>query len=151
MKLKKIAVIAVLMITLGVLSAFLIHQQQLNQQKKLAEQTTLNFFAAMAKGDSNTALQYVWRAESFNIKSESSKNYFKDMQVLEVINIRSDSAKGRPAYYAQFDQLLLVMLKVKSVHPDDAGSPAGNSVLFVLLAKQRPDSDWRITEIGTGP
>ena len=151
MKLKKIALIAVMLITLAILSAFFIHQQQLNQQKKLAEQTTLNFFKAMSEGDASTAFQYVWRAEQFNIKPEASKHYFKDMQVLELINVRSDSAKGRPAYYAQFDQLLLVMLKVKSVYPDDAGSPAGNYIQFVLLAKEKPDSEWLITEIGTGP
>ena len=32
-----------------------------------------------------------------------------------------------------------------------AGSPVGDYILFITLVKQSPQSDWLITEFGSGP
>ncbi|MEG2846977.1 MAG: hypothetical protein RR876_16525 [Acinetobacter sp.] len=119
----------------------------------MATQTTILFFNSLAKHDLESAIKYVWPDARLHedLKSSESFLYFKDSKILEVVRINYDSAESRPEYYQEFYKIISVMVKVKVVHIDDAGSPVGDYILFITLVKQSPQSDWLITEFGSGP
>lgn len=43
------------------------------------------------------------------------------------------------------------MVKIKVVHADDVGNPLGDYISFIALVKKSPQSNWLITELGSGP
>ncbi|MFW1893541.1 MULTISPECIES: hypothetical protein [Acinetobacter] len=119
----------------------------------MATQTTILFFNSLAKHDLESAIKYVWPDARLHEDLKSSERFlsFKDSKILEVVRINYDSAESRPEYYQEFYKIISVMVKVKIVHIDDAGSPVGDYILFITLVKQSPQSDWLITEFGSGP
>ncbi|MFW6558152.1 hypothetical protein [Acinetobacter baumannii] len=41
-------------------------------------------------------------------------------------------------------------IKIKTVHADLAGNPAGTYIVFVTVVKKDPKSNWLVTELGSG-
>ena len=129
------------------------YKQKLNYDNEMAKQTTILFLNSLAKHDRKSAIKYVWPDAQLyeDLKSPERFLSFKDSKILEIIRINDDSAESRPEYYQEFYKIISVMVKVKVVHIDDAGSPVGDYILFITLVKQSPQSDWLITEFGSGP
>lgn len=129
------------------------YKQKLNHDKEMATQTTILFLNSLSKTDSELALKYVWPDEQLyeDLKSPERFLSFKDSKILEVIRVDYDSAKGSFEYYQQFYKVVSVMVKIKVMHTDDAGSPVGDYILFITLVKKSSHSDWLITELGSGP
>ena len=125
----------------------------MNYDNEMAKQTTILFLNSLAKHDRKSAIKYVWPDAQLyeDLKSPERFLSFKDSKILEIIRINDDSAESRPEYYQEFYKIISVMVKVKVVHIDDAGSPVGDYILFITLVKQSPQSDWLITEFGSGP
>ncbi|WP_257222000.1 MULTISPECIES: DUF4829 domain-containing protein [unclassified Acinetobacter] len=119
----------------------------------MAKQTTILFLNSLAKHDRKSAIKYVWPDAQLyeDLKSPERFLSFKDSKILEIIRINDDSAESRPEYYQEFYKIISVMVKVKIVHIDDAGSPVGDYILFITLVKKSPQSDWLITGLGSGP
>ncbi|MFW2786974.1 hypothetical protein ACN6QX_13660, partial [Acinetobacter baumannii] len=40
--------------------------------------------------------------------------------------------------------------RIKTVHADLAGNPAGTYIVFVTVVKKDPKSNWLVTELGSG-
>lgn len=117
----------------------------------MAAQTTVFFLNALSKGDSKSALKYVWPDEQLHVPSPERIRVFKDSKILEVIKIDYDSAKYRSEYYQQFYKIISLMIRLKIVHTDDAGNPPGNYIFFINVVQKNPRSNWLITELGSGP
>ena len=135
------------------LLVFSSYKQKSIHDKEAAKQTTNFFLNSLSKGDSKSALKYVWPDERLYEELKIPERFlsFKDLKILEVTRGDYDSPKGRPEYYQQFYKIISVMVKIKVVYTDDAGSPVGNNILFITLVKKSPHSDWLITELGSGP
>ena len=145
--------IGILLIGLCLLLVFNSYKKKSTHDKEMAAQTTTFFLNSLSKSDSKSALKYVWPDERLYRELKSPERFlsFKDSKTLEVIRVNYDSAKGRPEYYQQFYKIILVMIKIKVLYTDDAGSPVGDNILFITLVKKSPHSDWLITELGSGP
>lgn len=145
--------IGILLISLCLLLVFSSYKKKSIHDKEMAAQTTIFFLNSLSKGDSKSALKYVWPDERLYEELKIPERFlsFKDLKILEVTRGDYESPKGRPEYYQQFYKIISVMVKVKVVHIDDAGSPVGDYILFITLVKQSPQSDWLITEFGSGP
>ncbi len=77
--------------------------------------------------------------------------FHKDSKVLEVLKkFCYDSAKNRPDYYQQFYKMISLTIKIKTVHADLAGNPAGTYIVFVTVVKKDSKSNWLVTELGSG-
>ena len=111
------------------------------------------FLNALSQHDRKSAIKYVWQNVRLYEDLNSSERFlsFKDSKILEVISVDYDSAKNRPEYYQEFYKIILSMVKIKVEHTDDVGNPVGNYILFITLMKESPQSDWLITELGSGP
>ena len=145
--------IGILLISLCLLLVFSSYKKKSIHDKEMAAQTTIFFLNSLSKGDSKSALKYVWPDERLYEELKIPERFlsFKDLKILEVTRGDYDSPKGRPEYYQQFYKIISVMVKIKVVYTDDAGSPVGNNILFITLVKKSPHSDWLITELGSGP
>jgi hypothetical protein len=145
--------LGILLVGLCLLLIINSYKQKLNHDKEMATQTTILFFNSLAKHDLESAIKYVWPDARLHEDLKSSERFlsFKDSKILEVVRINYDSAESRPEYYQEFYKIISVMVEVKVVHIDDAGSPVGDYILFITLVKQSPQSDWLITEFGSGP
>lgn len=145
--------IGILLIGLCLILVFSSHKQKSTYDKEMAVKTTIFFLNALSKSDSKSALKHVWPNERLYGELKSPERFlsFKDSKILEVKRVDYDSAKGRPEYYQQFYKIISVMLKIKVVHSDDAGNPLGEYILFISLVKKSSQSDWLITELGSGP
>lgn len=145
--------LGILLVGLCLLLIFNSYKQKLNHDNEMATQTTILFLNSLSKRDSKSALKYVWPDDRLYGELKSPERFlsFKDSKILEIIRVYYDSAKGRPEYYQQFYKVISVMVKIKIVHIDDAGSPVGDYILFITLVKKSPQSDWLITELGSGP
>ena len=145
--------LGILLVGLCLLLIFNSYKQKLNHDNEMATQTTILFLNSLSKSDSKSALKYVWPDDRLYGELKSPERFlsFKDSKILEIIRVYYDSAKGRPEYYQQFYKVISVMVKIKIVHIDDAGSPVGDYILFITLVKKSPQSDWLITELGSGP
>lgn len=149
----KIIKVGILLVGLCLILIFNSYKQKLNYDNEMAKQTTILFLNSLAKHDRKSAIKYVWPDAQLyeDLKSPERFLSFKDSKILEIIRINDDSAESRPEYYQEFYKIISVMVKVKVVHIDDAGSPVGDYILFITLVKQSPQSDWLITEFGSGP
>ena len=145
--------IGILLISLCLLLVFSSYKKKSIHDKEMAAQTTIFFLNSLSKGDSKSALKYVWPDERLYEELKIPERFlsFKDLKILEVTRGDYDSPKGRPEYYQQFYKIISVMVKIKVVYTDDAGSPVGNNILFITLVKKSPQSDWLITGLGSGP
>ena len=145
--------IGILLISLCLLLVFSSYKKKSIHDKEMAAQTTIFFLNSLSKGDSKSALKYVWPDERLYEELKIPERFlsFKDLKILEVTRGDYYSPKGRPEYYQQFYKIISVMVKIKVVYTDDAGSPVGNNILFITLVKKSPHSDWLITELGSGP
>lgn len=119
----------------------------------MAKQTTNFFLNSLSKGDSKSALKYVWPDERLyeDLKNHEKFQFLKDSKIIEVIKIDYDSAKNRPEYYQQFHKIISLMVKLKILHKDDAGNPPRDYVFFINIVQKEPESNWFITELGSGP
>lgn len=142
--------IGLLLAGLCLFAAFNSYEKKANFEKEQAKKTVISFFNSLSKGDSATAYKYVWSDEKSNIRSAEIAQIYKDSKVLEVIKIRYDSAKNRPDYYQQFYKMISLAIKIKTVHADIAGNPAGTYIVFVTVVQKDPKSHWFITELGSG-
>ncbi|MGK7250068.1 hypothetical protein ACSNOU_13370 [Acinetobacter oleivorans] len=145
-------------ITIGLLLAGLclfatleVYEKKANSEKEQASRVAISFFNSLSNGDVATAYKYVWSGEELNIRSAETATVYKDSKVLEVLKVRYDSAKNRPDYYQQFYKMISLAIKIKTVHADLAGNPAGTYIVFVTVVKQDPKSHWLVTELGSGP
>ncbi|WP_336167298.1 hypothetical protein [Acinetobacter sp. 161(2023)] len=127
------------------------YEKKANVEKEQAKQTVISFFNSLSNGDSATAYKYVWLGEKLNIRSAETAQYYKDSKVLEVIKVCYDSPKNRPDYYQQFYKMISLAIKIKTVHADIAGNPAGTYIVFVTVVQKDPKSNWLVTELGSGP
>ena len=149
----KIIKVGILLVGLCLILIFNSYKQKLNYDNEMAKQTTILFLNSLAKHDRKSAIKYVWPDSQLyeDLKSPERFLSFKDSKILEVVRINYDSAESRPEYYQEFYKIISVMVKVKVVHIDDAGSPVGDYILFITLVKKSPQSDWLITGLGSGP
>lgn len=46
--------------------------------------------------------------------------------------------------------MISLTIKIKTVHADLAGNPAGTYIVFVTVVKKDPKSNWLVTELGSG-
>ena len=145
--------VGILLVGLCLILIFNSYKQKLNYDNEMAKQTTILFLNSLAKHDRKSAIKYVWPDAQLyeDLKSPERFLSFKDSKILEIIRINDDSAESRPEYYQEFYKIISVMVKVKVVHIDDAGSPVGDYILFITLVKKSPQSDWLITGLGSGP
>jgi len=127
------------------------YKQKSTHDKEMAMQTAVSFVHLLSNGDSISAFKYVWSGEQLHIRSYETAQAFKDSKILEVIKIDYDSAKNRPEYYQQFHKIILLMIKIKQVHEDNAGNPPGNYILFITVVQKTPESNWLVAELGSGP
>src|SRR5574344_1911215 len=139
----KIIKVGILLVGLCLILIFNSYKQKLNYDNEMAKQTTILFLNSLAKHDRKSAIKYVWPDAQLyeDLKSPERFLSFKDSKILEIIRINDDSAESRPEYYQEFYKIISVMVKVKVVHIDDAGSPVGDYILFITLVKQSPQSD----------
>ena len=149
----KIIKVGILLVGLCLILIFNSYKQKLNYDNEMAKQTTILFLNSLAKHDRKSAIKYVWPDAQLyeDLKSPERFLSFKDSKILEIIRINYDSAESRPEYYQEFYKIISVMVKVKVVYIDDAGSPVGDYILFITLVKKSPQSDWLITGLGSGP
>lgn len=143
--------IGLLLAGLCLFAAFNSYEKKTNVEKEQASRTAISFLNSLSNGDSATAFKYVWSGEELNIRSAETAQYYKDSKVIEVLEIRYDSPKNRPDYYQQFYKMISLAIKIKTVHADIAGNPAGTYILFVTVVKKDPKSNWLVTELGSGP
>jgi hypothetical protein len=143
--------IGLLLAGLCLFAAFKSYEKNANVEKEQASRAAISFLNSLSNGDSATAFKYVWSGEELNIRSAETAQYYKDSKVIEVLEIRYDSPKNRPDYYQQFYKMISLAIKIKTVHADIAGNPAGTYILFVTVVKKDPKSNWLVTELGSGP
>ncbi|MDC4843599.1 hypothetical protein NQ911_16720 [Acinetobacter baumannii] len=144
-------------ITIGLLLAGLslfavleAYEKKTNVEKEQASRVAISFFNSLSNGDSATAYKYVWSGENLNIRNAEIPQIYKNSKVLEVLKVRYDSAKNRPGYYQQFYKMISLTIKIKTVHADHAGNPAGTYIVFVTVVQKDPKSNWLVTELGSG-
>jgi len=142
--------IGLLLAGLCVFAAFKSYEKKANAEKEQASRVAISFFDSLSNGDAATAYKYVWSGENLNIRSAEIPPIYKDSKVLEVLKVRYDSAKNRHGYYQQFYKMILLTIKIKTVHADLAGNPAGTYIVFVSVVKKDPKSNWLVTELGSG-
>jgi len=142
--------IGLLLAGLCLFTAFKSYEKKANVEKEQASRVAISFFNSLSNGDSATAFKYVWSGEELNIRSAETVHYYKDSKVLEVLKIRYDSAKNRPDYYQQFYKMISLAIKIKTIHADVAGNPAGTYIVFVTVVQKDPKSNWLVTELGSG-
>lgn len=130
--------------------AFKSYEKKANFEKEQASRVAISFLNSLSSGDSATAYKYVWSGEELNIRSTETAKVYKNSKVLEVLKVRYDSAKHRPDYYQQFYKMISLAIKIKTVHADLAGNPAGTYIVFVTVVKKDPKSNWLVTELGSG-
>ncbi len=104
--------------------------------KRTGKSSCYFLFNSLSNGDSATAYKYVWSGENLNIRNAEIPQIYKDSKVLEVLKVRYDSAKNRPDYYQQFYKMISLTIKIKTVHADLAGNPAGTYIVFVTVVKK---------------
>jgi hypothetical protein len=143
--------IGLLLAGLCLFAAFKSYEKKANSEKEMASRVAISFLNSLSNGDSATAFKYVWSGEELNIRSTETAQYYKDSKVIEVLEIRYDSPKNRPDYYQQFYKMISLAIKIKTVHADIAGNPAGAYILFVTVVQENPKSNWLVTELGSGP
>ncbi|TCM62718.1 hypothetical protein EC844_12436 [Acinetobacter calcoaceticus] len=142
--------IGFILLAVCIFAAIMFNKMNFAQDQKQVQQTTELFFNALSQGDLKTAAQLSWQKQQLKITPEMAQHY-KDMQLLEIMQISKDSAQHRPEYYQQFYKMMSVMLKIKSAYESEEGDPPGEYILFVTLTQASPESDWLVTEIGSGP
>ncbi|MDA3553690.1 hypothetical protein MJ044_06725, partial [Acinetobacter baumannii] len=73
---------------------------------------------------------------------------------LKIISLKKPLQIGlcnkAPDYYQQFYKMISLTIKIKTVHADLAGKPAGTYIVFVTVVKKDPKSNWLVTELGSG-
>ncbi len=131
-------------------AAFKSYEKKANAEKEQASRAAIFFFNSLSNGDAATAYKYVWLGENLNIRNAEIPQIYKDSKVIEVLKVRYDSAKNRPDYYQQFYKMILLVIKIKTVHADLAGNPAGTYIVFVTVVQKDPKSNWLVTELGSG-
>ncbi|MCG9510921.1 hypothetical protein MCL32_04700 [Acinetobacter pittii] len=142
--------IGLLLAGLCLFTAFKSYEKKTNAEKEQASRVAISFFDSLSNGDAATAYKYVWSGEELNIRSAETAKVYKDSEVLKVLKIRYDSAKNRPDYYQQFYKMISLTIKIKTVHADLAGNPAGTYIVFVTVVKKDSKSNWLVTELGSG-
>ncbi|MBE2172153.1 hypothetical protein IIQ44_09540 [Acinetobacter oleivorans] len=143
--------IGLLLVGLCLFAAFKVYEKKVNSEKEQASRVAISFFNSLSNGDSATAYKHVWSGENLNIRSAEIAKVYKDSKILEVLKVRYDSPKNRPDYYQQFYKMISLAIKIKTVHADLAGNPAGTYIVFVTVVKKDPKSHWLVTELGSGP
>lgn len=78
-------------------------------------------------------------------------HFFKESKILEIIKVDYDSEKYRSEYYQQFYKIISLMIKLKIVHMDDASNPPRDYIFFINIVQKDSESNWFITELGSGP
>ncbi|MFW6743344.1 hypothetical protein ACODTT_04295 [Acinetobacter pittii] len=126
------------------------YEKKTNIEEEQASRVAISFFDSLSNGDVATAYKYVWLGENLNIRNTEIPQIYKDSKVLEVLKVRYDSAKNRPDYYQQFYKMISLTIKIKTVHADLAGNPAGTYIVFVTVVQKDPKSNWLVTELGSG-
>ncbi|EXS34689.1 MULTISPECIES: hypothetical protein [Acinetobacter calcoaceticus/baumannii complex] len=142
--------IGLLLAGLCLFAAFKSYEKKANAEKEQASRVAISFFDSLSNGDAAAAYKYVWLGENLNIRNAEIPQIYKDSKVLEVLKVRYDSAKNRPDYYQQFYKMILLVIKIKTVHADLAGNPAGTYIVFVTVVQKDPKSNWLVTELGSG-
>ncbi|MDC4862516.1 hypothetical protein NQ912_02760 [Acinetobacter baumannii] len=142
--------IGLLLAGLCLFAAFKSYEKKANAEKEQASRVAISFFDSLSNGDAAAAYKYVWLGENLNIRNAEILQIYKDSKVLEVLKVRYDSAKNRPDYYQQFYKMILLVIKIKTVHADLAGNPAGTYIVFVTVVQKDPKSNWLVTELGSG-
>ncbi|MFA2964244.1 hypothetical protein KWF73_13315 [Acinetobacter pittii] len=142
--------IGLLIVGLCLFAAFKSYEKKANAEKEQASRVAISFFDSLSNGDVATAYKYVWLGENLNIRNAEIPQIYKDSKVIEVLKVRYDSAKNRPDYYQQFYKMILLVIKIKTVHADLAGNPAGTYIVFVTVVQKDPKSNWLVTELGSG-
>ncbi|MDQ9888146.1 hypothetical protein [Acinetobacter pittii] len=143
--------IGLLLAGLCLFAAFKSYEKKANAEKEQASRVAISFFDSLSNGDAAAAYKYVWLGENLNIRNAEIPQIYKDSKVLEVLKVRYDSAKNRPDYYQQFYKMILLVIKIKTVHADLAGNPPGTYIVFVTVVQKDPKSYWLVTELGSGP
>lgn len=143
--------IGLLLAGLCLFAAFKAYEKKVNSEKEQASRVAISFFNSLSNGDSATAYKHVWSGENLNIRSAEIAKVYKDSKILEVLKVRYDSPKNRPDYYQQFYKMISLAIKIKTVHADLAGNPAGTYIVFVTVVKKDPKAHWLVTELGSGP
>ncbi len=142
--------IGLLLAGLCLFAAFKSYEKKANAEKEQASRVAISFFDSLSNGDAAAAYKYVWLGENLNIRNAEIPQIYKDSKVLEVLKVRYDSAKNRPDYYQQFYKMILLVIKIKTVHADLAGNPAGTYIVLVTVVQKDPKSNWLVTELGSG-
>ncbi|MEO4186643.1 hypothetical protein ABH305_12385 [Acinetobacter pittii] len=142
--------IGLLLAGLCLFAAFKSYEKKANAEKEQASRVAISFFDSLSNGDAAAAYKYVWLGENLNIRNAEIPQIYKDSKVLEVLKVRYDSAKNRSDYYQQFYKMILLVIKIKTVHADLAGNPAGTYIVFVTVVQKDPKSNWLVTELGSG-
>ncbi|WP_202733015.1 hypothetical protein [Acinetobacter pittii] len=142
--------IGLLLAGLCLFAAFKSYEKKANAEKEQASRVAISFFDSLSNGDAAAAYKYVWLGENLNIRNAEIPQIYKDSKVLEVLKARYDSAKNRPDYYQQFYKMILLVIKIKTVHAELAGNPAGTYIVFVTVVQKDPKSNWLVTELGSG-
>ena len=142
--------IGLLLAGLCLFAAFKSYEKKANAEKEQASRVAISFFDSLSNGDAAAAYKYVWLGENLNIRNAEIPQIYKDSKVLEVLKVRYDSAKNRPDYYQQFYKMILLVIKIKTVHADLAGNPAGTYIVFVTVVQKDLKSNWLVTELGSG-
>lgn len=142
--------IGLLLAGLCLFAAFKSYEKKANAEKEQASRVAISFFDSLSNGDAAAAYKYVWLGENLNTRNAEIPQIYKDSKVLEVLKVRYDSAKNRPDYYQQFYKMILLVIKIKTVHADLAGNPAGTYIVFVTVVQKDPKSNWLVTELGSG-
>ncbi|MCU4432576.1 hypothetical protein KTI56_11940 [Acinetobacter pittii] len=142
--------IGLLLAGLCLFAAFKSYEKNANVEKEQASRAAISFFNSLSNGDAATANKYVWLGENLNILNAEIPQIYKDSKVIEVLKVRYDSAKNRPDNYQQFYKMILLVIKIKTVHADLAGNPAGTYIVFVTVVQKDPKSNWLVTELGSG-
>lgn len=145
--------IGILLIFLCFFLGLISYKQKTVHDKEVAKQTTVFFLNSLSMGDLKSALKNVWPDRQLYLQMQSPKrvHFFKEAKNLEIIKVDYDSAKYRPEYYQQFYKIISLMIKLKIVHTDDAGNPPGDYIFFINIMQKNPNSNWLITELGSGP
>ena len=152
-KCQKTIKIGILIIGLCLLTTLTLYKKDAYYEKEQTKQVAISFLKSLTKYDQESAIKYVLSNTQLDkdLKNPDKFLSFKDSKILGVIRVNEDSTEGRSKFYQAFYKIISVVVKIKVVHTDDIGNPAGDYILFITLVKKSPQSEWLITELGSGP
>lgn len=138
-----------LVVALGM--GYATRQKRLDLDKQAAAQAATLYVQALAQGDQQAVQTHSWGFYQHDNLAPGVYDSFRDAQILDVQDVRRDSAKNRPSQYDLVHRMMTVALRIRLAHPDDAGNPAGDYTLYVLVVQPVWDADWLVAETGSAP